>query len=215
MNNLPAPAAPSSTTSSTTTSAVAEIIVLHSGIITAARKTLDTGIRIGELLVEQKSKLRHGLWLSWVKENLPFDVRTAQNYTRVYDRREELKNESVSHLGDAYRILCGREPEADSKLPPKAKSIRGLTIDVECSVVTTGAPTGNPCAPPPLVEHIVDFGQQFGVDPEPEPELMKPEPMLSTDREAVANSFREWLNQWRDVPGVREIVSDILRGTAA
>ena len=47
------------------------------------------------------------------------------------------------------------------------------------------------------------------------PELMKPEPLLETSREAVADSFGEWLNRWRDGPAVRKIVGDIILGRAA
>jgi len=66
--------------SKTTTSISAvnlEIARLHSEILTAARTSLDKAIRIGQLLTEQKAQLKHGEWLPWVKENLPFDARSS------------------------------------------------------------------------------------------------------------------------------------------
>jgi hypothetical protein len=66
---------------------------------------LDKAIRIGALLAEQKASLKHGEFIPWIKANLPFTERTAQNYMRLYDRREQLKNESVSYLNEAYRLL--------------------------------------------------------------------------------------------------------------
>ena len=96
---------PTETTSSTCP-AVSEIVALHGQILTTARTTLDKAIRIGQLLTEQKASLKHGEWLPWVKDNLPFDARTAQNYTRCSGERDRLKNENVSYLADAYKMLA-------------------------------------------------------------------------------------------------------------
>ncbi|MEI6781263.1 MAG: DUF3102 domain-containing protein [Verrucomicrobiota bacterium] len=102
MNNLH----PTPIPSSPRPALVSEILALHGEIIQSARTTLDKAIRIGQLLTEQKASLKHGEWLPWVKENLPFDARTAQNYTRCYGERDRLKNENVSYLADAYRMLA-------------------------------------------------------------------------------------------------------------
>ena len=103
-------------TQSSACPAVSEIVALHGQILTTARTTLDKAIRIGQLLTEQKASLKHGAWLPWVKENLPFDARTAQNYTRCYGERDRLKNENVSYLADAYRLLAEpAEPKSVTK----------------------------------------------------------------------------------------------------
>jgi hypothetical protein len=62
-------------------------------------------MRVGELLVQQKQKLPHGEFTKWVEENLPFCVRTAQNYMKVFRNNKQLKNENVSLLSNAYDIL--------------------------------------------------------------------------------------------------------------
>ena len=57
---------------------IEEICGLHEEIQGHAKSILQKAIRIGELLVEQKQRLQHGKFGSWIEENLPFHVRTAQ-----------------------------------------------------------------------------------------------------------------------------------------
>jgi len=92
--------------------AVKEICTLHAEIFQAARKTIAKAIRIGELLTITKAGLKHGEWLPWVKENLPFSQTTASNYMRVFCGREKLA--TVANLTGAYRML--NEP---TKVLPK------------------------------------------------------------------------------------------------
>jgi hypothetical protein len=97
--------------------AESEIIRLHNEIGAAFCTSLDRAIRIGELLAQQKEALGHGKFASWIKANLPFTERTAQNYMRVFSKRAELKNETVSDLTKAYRLTAPRraKPRADTK----------------------------------------------------------------------------------------------------
>ena len=94
----------------TRASVVSEIISLHGEIINAARTTLDKAIRIGELLTEQKASLKHGQWLPWVNDNLPFEQKTAWRYMNIYSRRDELGTMPNLELTDAYRMLAGPGP---------------------------------------------------------------------------------------------------------
>jgi len=87
------------------TDCVDEISRLHNEIFQQAETMLQNIMRIGELLVQQKQKLPHGQFTKWVEENLPFTNRTAQNYMKVFRNKEQLKNENVSVLSDAYNIL--------------------------------------------------------------------------------------------------------------
>jgi Protein of unknown function (DUF3102)/DNA N-6-adenine-methyltransferase (Dam) len=95
-------------------SAISEINSLHQEILGAARTSLESAIRVGELLVQQKATLKHGDWLPWLEANIQFSRYTAANYMRVYDRREELKCVTITHLTDVYRLLAGGEPESES-----------------------------------------------------------------------------------------------------
>ena len=85
---------------------VMEIRRLHSEIVEAGRTMIDKAIQIGELLTEEKSKLEHGEWLTWLEEHIPFTRATAANYIRLYDRQDEFKCKTDLHLGAAYRLLA-------------------------------------------------------------------------------------------------------------
>ena len=87
-------------------SRISEIHELHAEIGGYLRMTLDKAIRIGELLTEQKVGMEHGTWLPWLQENVPFSERTARDYLRFYDQREELKTATVADLTMARKHLA-------------------------------------------------------------------------------------------------------------
>ena len=89
---------------------------LHAEICDAARTTIDKAIRIGQLLTEQKARLKHGQWLPWLETNVEFSRQTADNYRRIYDRREELKSLNIGNLTDAYAATL---PEKAAENSPK------------------------------------------------------------------------------------------------
>lgn len=84
----------------------AEIRRLHEEVRMHARFALEHAIELGALLQKQRDVTKHGDWLPWIKANLPFDARTAENYLRVYKERDFLKSENVSNLAEAYRTLA-------------------------------------------------------------------------------------------------------------
>jgi len=70
-----------------------------------AQQCLADTLEAGRLLTEQKAELEHGEWLPWLKENVRVNVRTAQRYMNLHENRNRLKNDSVSHLLEAYDKL--------------------------------------------------------------------------------------------------------------
>ena len=81
---------------------------LHAGINHKGRIVLQDALMIGALLNRQKRALRHGEWLKFLNESLPFDERTARRYMRLdRDRDVIFKSDNVSDLdlSRAYRIL--------------------------------------------------------------------------------------------------------------
>ena len=109
---------------------VEEINWLHTQICAASRTTLDKAIRIGELLAQQKSALKHGQWLPWLKANVEFSHKTATSYMHLWDRRSEF--ETVSNLGltDAYRLLAGdRQEERTRSVSPEDQEAIALGIE--------------------------------------------------------------------------------------
>jgi len=93
---------------------------LHGEIITAMRATLDLAIEAGAILHEVKAALPHGEFTSWVETNAGFSIRTAQRYMKIHENREELKNDSVSLLTDAHKMLTAPKDEI---------RINGLSLD--------------------------------------------------------------------------------------
>jgi hypothetical protein len=96
-----------------------EITALHEEIAGHLRTSLEKAIRIGQLLCEQKSSLKHGEFGEWIKVSLPFTDRTARNYMRLYECRDQLKTETVSDLSltQGYRLLTdGRRSAFDDAL---------------------------------------------------------------------------------------------------
>ena len=93
----------------TSTPAVAnEIIRLHAEIEDHLKLGLEKATRIGELLFEQKEKEGHGRFSSWIRDNLTFSQRSAQRYMKLFLHREQLKNDSVSFLTEAYNAIEGK-----------------------------------------------------------------------------------------------------------
>lgn len=86
-------------------SVIEEITSLHHDIKSMIETTLQKGIRLGELLKAVKDGLPHGEFIPWIEKNCPFKQRAAQNYMRVFERREELKRQSVADLASAYKLL--------------------------------------------------------------------------------------------------------------
>lgn len=109
-------------------SAVSEINRLHAEIQgawqTFGRTYVEKALRIGELLVEQKSKLEHGDWMNWAKNNLEFSHHSATNYMRIHENRDLLKLENVSNLRDALRFL--KNPSRGLPLSAKPKKAQNL-----------------------------------------------------------------------------------------
>ena len=84
---------------------IKKIISLHNEITESLKTSLEKAILIGQLLIEQKEKLKHGEFTSWIKENLPFTGRTARNYIKLFNNKDMLITERVSDLTAAYKLL--------------------------------------------------------------------------------------------------------------
>lgn len=89
-----------------------DIIQLHNGIVNHLTQSLVDAIRIGELLFEQKKLIKYGEFSSWTKDNLPFSIRTAQRYMKLFQYKEALTEEGVSSITDAYHHIFD-EPVSD------------------------------------------------------------------------------------------------------
>ena len=111
---------------------VVKINNLHRSLLNAARMTIEKADQIGELLVQQKRILEYGSFTKWIEGNLEFSVKTAQNYMRIYNNRDIIKNENVSCLSEAYKLLVEpKDIDEKSIITHSTISKDGLTDDLE------------------------------------------------------------------------------------
>lgn len=109
------------------------------------RTGLEHARRAGELLAQAKQQVGHGNWLDWLAANLTCSVRTAQAYSRVYQRWDELANtQPVAYLGlrRALELLADERADepAEERLAPVVPRLpeplatlgRAGVIDDEC-----------------------------------------------------------------------------------
>ena len=83
-----------------------EIIKKHLEFELSLRTTISVAIDVGEILQEQKEELGHGDFTTWMEENLPFSVRTAQNYMRLFSEKDKLLALMPKDLTEAYLMIA-------------------------------------------------------------------------------------------------------------
>ena len=88
----------------------------HRSFIGSLKNTLEQGIRVGGLLSEAKENCKHGTWIPWLEKHFEGSVRSAQEYLRLYNHREEIraKTRDSAHLSisGALKELAAGEDEA-------------------------------------------------------------------------------------------------------
>jgi hypothetical protein len=102
----------------------------HSIVVNAPKVVLQHAITAGAVLNEAKSKVGHGNWLAWLKENcLDISDRTAERYMKLADGKAKLdkklqdpdKFDIVSNLtiNEALRLID--EPDGEQSASAEAK----------------------------------------------------------------------------------------------
>ena len=84
-----------------------QIIQLHNEICEYMKVSLEKAMKIGELLFEQKKRIIRGGFIQWEKKNMPFTVRTGQNYMKLFCYKEQLQAQNITSLCDAYAFING------------------------------------------------------------------------------------------------------------
>jgi hypothetical protein len=151
-----------------------EINRLHNELMHEAKMTLCKAIRIGELLVAEKRKLKHGGWLAWCEANLVVDQRTARRYAELFRNQAYLKSDSVTDLTTAYATLSGKRKRLAQW------EIKRLESDKLRVATLTDCPP-----PPPLTfEERCELGWQQHISPAIKWAMKRFEPQ---ERQAVWN----------------------------
>jgi len=95
-----------------TTDPIAEIIRKHLEFELSLKTSLTIAIELGELLTKQKEGIEHGSFTTWVEQNLPFSVRTAQNYMKLFNKREILEEAKPKDITTAYLMITPKKEKA-------------------------------------------------------------------------------------------------------
>ena len=93
-----------------------EINAEHRAFVGTFRKTVEHGIRAGELLARAKAECEYGTWLPWLEENFEGAPRTAQEYMRLYNNRQELR---ANTRDSAYLSVSGALKELAGPVRPE------------------------------------------------------------------------------------------------
>jgi hypothetical protein len=80
----------------------------HQQAVKLAGQALEQARQVGLLLLQAKAQLRHGEWLPWLRANLAFTPRRAQQYMAIGKCEEA----SHSELGDRWRAINGHAAPA-------------------------------------------------------------------------------------------------------
>jgi len=91
-----------------TKSQTEQIIALHEELVSHLISAYDLALRIGEMLINLKENhIQHRKFGAWMKQNLPFSIRTGQRYMQVYLHHEDLSKKGITSLTDAYHEING------------------------------------------------------------------------------------------------------------
>ncbi|MHB9069643.1 MAG: DUF3102 domain-containing protein [Sedimentisphaerales bacterium] len=135
-----------------------QIIQLHIEISEYMKRSVEKAMKIGELLCEQKKRIRRGGFTQWVGKNMPFTVRTAQSYMRLFYYKDELQSKKITSLCDAYAFINGEAT------PDKVDTVSDSTdiTNVGWSVVQTVSLDGSE----PPKKHPKGFADKLYIDKE-------------------------------------------------
>jgi hypothetical protein len=125
------------------------------------KTSIETAIKMGELLTEIKEQVGHGNFDNWVKHNMPFSRMSANNYVRVY--KYSLTPEGKINLQkvgleitDVYKLLIEHKPKEKNGEPMVEKQSEGggvvSQISVEPPIDTRQEPALQRKEPEPVVE---------------------------------------------------------------
>lgn len=95
----------------------AEINKLHGDFCKGLITTLQTAVKIGELLSAEKAKHEHGEWQTWMLSNLTFSDRTARDYMRVFANKDKIADIAkmgtvkIDSIKDAIRLITAPTEE--------------------------------------------------------------------------------------------------------
>jgi hypothetical protein len=104
---------------------VKEINRLYQELLELEQNYYQKALRLGELLVIEKGKLKHGEWIPWIEANLTFSWATAKRYIQIY-RKDNSNSARASYLDETEKPKSQREALGQSAKQRKPRE-RQLT----------------------------------------------------------------------------------------
>jgi hypothetical protein len=137
------------------------IAVEHNAVAAALCSALGHAIAAGELLIEAKSKVRHGQWVKWLATH-NFPQRTATHYMKLARRRDDLcdqngkvlpisVNKALHMLKWPYYGSGGLHEFENEYEPYRGWGVRGWGTCAQTLEAITRLPQLNP----PAARHVV------------------------------------------------------------
>lgn len=123
------------------------IVKLHNEVMLSVKTTMDKVMQIGNLLLDIKEEIPYGEFCSYVDKNLPFSMRTAQNYMRVYLNKDKIKE--IKDVSSAYAMIENKSLKKEKAEKPEAEIETAedeINIDVddtECVIPETERNSNN------------------------------------------------------------------------
>ena len=105
--------------------AVKKIKNLYKAVSENVQDSLEKLSEIGRLLSEQKENTEHGKFTEWVEKNLPFGIRQAQKYMRLFENGNLLINANsnslleINSLEDSLKLISNPKVKSDSSIESK------------------------------------------------------------------------------------------------
>jgi len=134
----------------------AKIIAEHARAQDAARSAVEHARSAGMLLTEAKLQVAHGEWAGWVRDRLPFSLRTAQTYMRVARELpglDEAKAQRVAHLPLRQLLEALATPNEESESAPHHPEVGVAEIDIRDLINGDGEVRLSPLLPNAAAEH--------------------------------------------------------------
>ena len=86
-------------------------------------------IEIGKRLVEAKSLVDHGEWGSWLKNEVRFSQRTANNFMQIYERSQSGSNsQTFANLGYSQIVKLLALPEGELEEFTESHDVKNMSV---------------------------------------------------------------------------------------
>lgn len=104
----------------------AEIVAISNQ---AAQMAYMSMIEIGKRLVEAKDLVAHGEWGSWLKNEVHFSQRTANNFMQIYERSQNGSNsQTFANLGYSQIVKLLALPDGELEEFTEAHDVQNMSV---------------------------------------------------------------------------------------